>query len=176
MAKVLHQQFPGGSTSTSRSNTYGYYTWDSKAIAVDGVIGSYTSDRTLGEKASTTGNIYAIYDMSGGAIEYVMGNYNDSVGTSGFVTFPDNKYYNKYLITDINSCTISICGGHALNETHNWYKDDKVFFTSKYVFMERGGTWESQSNAGAFEFDTYSRGSGTGGAYTFRMVLISEIS
>ena len=176
MAKVLHQQFPGGSTSTSRSNTYGYYTWDSKAIAVDGVVGSYTSDRTLGEKASTTGNIYGIYDMSGGAIEYVMGNYNDSVGTSGFVTFPDNKYYNKYLITDINSCTISICGGHALNETHNWYKDDKVFFTSKYVFMERGGTWESQSNAGAFEFDTYSRGSGTGGAYTFRMVLISEIS
>ena len=45
----------------------------------------YTYDIDInGTGASTTGNIYGIYDMSGGSVEYVMGNYNDEVGSSGF--------------------------------------------------------------------------------------------
>ena len=37
---------------------------------------------TLGQTASTTGNIYGVYDMSGGAEEYVMGNMSSSNGTT----------------------------------------------------------------------------------------------
>ena len=37
-----------------------------------------------GVGASTTGTIYGVYDMSGGAWEYVMGNYNDIAASSGF--------------------------------------------------------------------------------------------
>ena len=37
---------------------------------------------TLGQTASTTGNIYGVYDMSGGAYEYVMGNISSSNGTT----------------------------------------------------------------------------------------------
>ena len=49
--------------------------------------------------SSTTGNVYGIYDMSGGTWEYVMGVYGTSsptTGSSGFDTFPDSKYYNLY--------------------------------------------------------------------------------
>ena len=37
---------------------------------------------TLGQKASTTGNIYGVYDMVGGASEYVMGNMSSANGTT----------------------------------------------------------------------------------------------
>ena len=45
---------------------------------------------------STTGNISGIFDMSGGALEYVMGNYNNTIGSSGFSTLPNAKYYDNY--------------------------------------------------------------------------------
>ena len=66
----------------------------------------------LGAGASTTGNIYGIYDMSGGAWEYLMGNYNNysgnnSLANSGYTgtngpsssarSWPDAKYYDLYI-------------------------------------------------------------------------------
>ena len=73
-----------------------------------------------GTGASTTGNIYGIYDVSGGAWEYVMGNYNNVVGSSGFSSplTLDSKYYNKYTNSDVNSaCNGHVCYSHALSET-----------------------------------------------------------
>ena len=80
---------------------------------------SYTT--TLGQSASTTGNVYGIYDMSGGANEYMMGNmvYSNGQPMSGYQTnnnynsaftgildggtsftgtyaFPSKRYYDKY--------------------------------------------------------------------------------
>ena len=81
---------------------------------------SYTT--TLGQSASTTGNVYGVYDMSGGAHEYMMGNMvwtngqqmsghstsnniNSAFtgilsdgGTSftGTYAFPSKRYYDKY--------------------------------------------------------------------------------
>ena len=59
--------------------------------------------KTKGVNASTTGNQYGIYDMSGGAWEYVMGVQKDASGnvqvaSSGFSTssLPDSKYYELY--------------------------------------------------------------------------------
>ena len=59
---------------------------------------SYTSsyveaksyDTSQGMNASTTGNIYGVYDMSGGAEEYVMGVYSRRIG-EGCLT--ENPYY-----------------------------------------------------------------------------------
>src|SRR5699024_5040735 len=43
----------------------------------------YTYDISInGTGASTTGTIYGVYDMSGGAWEYVMANYNDMAASS----------------------------------------------------------------------------------------------
>ena len=83
---------------------------------------SYNTE--LGQKASTTGNIYGVYDMSGGAHDYVMGNmvspdgktmmsgqaasgansgyagiiYDEGNYTkyTGDYTYPNSKYYDKY--------------------------------------------------------------------------------
>ena len=127
--------------------------------------GAYNT--TLGKDASTTGNIYGIYDMSGGAWEHVMGvladpNGNprsgyDSSQNSGFtgmlddgttytgVSFPDSKYYNLY--TDNSSYT-----GHALTETKNWYSDIAYFVSSSYPWFLRGSNWSYIKLAGVFSF------------------------
>ena len=81
---------------------------------------SYTT--TLGQSASTTGNVYGVYDMSGGSREYMMGNmvYSNGQQMSGYSTssnqnsaftgilydggasftgtyaFPSKRYYDKY--------------------------------------------------------------------------------
>ena len=125
-----------------------------------------TYNTTLGKNASTTGTIYGIYDMSGGAWEYVMGvlvdtngkprsGYNSS-SNSGFtgmlsdgttytgIAFPDSKYYNLY--------TSSSYTGHALTETKNWYRDSAGFVNSNCPWFVRGGGYNSNTSAGEFSF------------------------
>ena len=108
--------------------------------------GAYNT--TLGKDASTTGNIYGIYDMSGGAWEYVMGAYINTNGipgsSSGFSGLPDTKYYNNY--------TGSSYTGHALTETKNWYSDHADFVNSSGPWFVRGDTDYSSTNAGVFSF------------------------
>ena len=87
----------------------------------------YTYDIEInGTGASTTGNIYGVYDMSGGVLEYVMGNYNDMVGSSGFrepLTL-ESKYYDKYTNNNVSlACNGSECLSYGLSETVGWYND-----------------------------------------------------
>ena len=125
-----------------------------------------------GVGASTTGTIYGVYDMSGGAWEYVMGNYNDLVASSGFVTMPESKYYNKYTSDDIfTACNGSECLGHALSETAGWYNDARTMVSEEYPWLLRGGSHGTTAGAGVFYFYT---GGFTGNANfngSFRLVL-----
>ncbi len=107
-----------------------------------------------GTGASTTGNIYGIYDMSGGAWEYVMANYNDTIASSGFVTMPNAKYYNKYTVSDVNTaCNGSECLSHSLSETIGWYNDYRAMVSEEYPWLSRGGVYLSPDNgAGIFYF------------------------
>ncbi len=104
-----------------------------------------------GTGASTTGNIYGIYDTSGGAWEYVMANYNDTIASSGFVSMPNAKYYDKYTNTDINfACNDSSCLSHSLLETNNWYNDYTAIIYVLYPWMVRGAYYYNDSTAGIF--------------------------
>ena len=103
-----------------------------------------TYNTTLGKDASTTGTIYGIYDMSGGAWEYVMGVYNNAKSSSGFNSLPDEKYYNNY--------TGSSYTGHALTETKNWYSDYADFVFTSYPWFLRGGNYGDGASAGVFGF------------------------
>ena len=107
--------------------------------------GAYNT--TLGKDASTTGNIYGIYDMSGGAWEYVMGVYNKTISNSGFSSLPDTKYYNNY--------TGSSYTGHTLTETKNWYSDIANFVGMGSPWFERGGVYSIGTNAGVFNFSIH---------------------
>ena len=136
-------------TSTTQYNSYGYYTWDGYLLEYNTNIKSSTRDLT--KIASTTGNITGIYDMSGGAQEYVMGNYNDTIGSSDFSAMPDSKYYDKYTTTDkLTVCSGGICYGHALSETSHWYGDCAGFVSANVPWLSRGGYYYDGSNAGSF--------------------------
>ena len=101
-------------------------------------------DTAFGMRASTTGNIYGIYDMSGGAWDYVMGSYSKTIGSSGFTssTFPNDKYFNNY--------TTSSYQGHALTETNGWYNDNFGIVVSSSPWFSRGSQYSNSTSAGVF--------------------------
>ncbi len=115
---------------------------------------------TTGVNASTTGNIYGIYDMSGGAGEYVMGNYNDTISNAGFTSMPEAKYYDKYTGTDSESDLTKYHLGDATKETvktkssgeNAWYQDFSYSVYSSYPWVGRGGLYGDSTAAGVFYF------------------------
>ena len=129
---------------------------------------------------STTGNISGIFDMSGGAWEYVMGNYNNTIGSSGFSTLPNAKYYDNYPAsifagdynTNMTFCTLETCGGHALNETRAWYSDYANFVNSSSPWFRRGGYYVNSRYAGAFISDYYN--GNASGSYSWRGVFAAR--
>ena len=130
-------------TSTTNYNTYGFYTYDDYLLNYDtNTKGNKVKGKGTG--ASTTGTIYGIYDMSGGAYEYVMGVYNKTIDYSGFSSLPDPKYYNNY--------TTKSYTGHALTETENWYSDYAGFVGTSGPWFYRGGSSSNSANAGVFSF------------------------
>ena len=144
-----------------------------------------TYNTTNGMLASTTGNIYGIYDMSGGAYDYVMGNMVNSSNTfyssnAGFTSAPNSKYYDSY------TYSISITNhergklGDATKETlvafgstsGGWNNDYPYFVYSSSPWLIRGGQCNVSSNAGIFSLIN-----GTGSSnstYGSRSVLVSE--
>ena len=167
-------------TSTTNYNGYGFYTWDGYLLNYN--TNTKSSSRYLNRVASTTGNITGIYDMSGGAWEYVMGVFANSdgqlwsgkntvVSNSGFTgligssgtsytgtTFPDSKYYDVYkassgtTISALTACNGGVCYGHGLLETYEWYGDYANFVYANGPWFGRGGLSGGGSSAGAFYF------------------------
>ena len=127
----------------------------------------------LGVLASTTGNTYGVYDMSGGAWEYVMGAYaynGTDVSSDGhFVNTPQSPYVDLYvndvftaddLFDSNNQCTWETCGGQAMHETKNsqlvnsadqsWMNNDSRFANSGYPWFKRSGSAADGAYAGLF--------------------------
>ena len=117
----------------------------------------------IGVNASTTGNIYGIYDMSGGAWEYVMGNYNDTISSAGFSSMPEAKYYDKYTGMDLDSDFTKYYLGDATKEMlkvkspggNAWYGDYSYSANSSYSWVRHGGGCSSGTAAGVFSFYIY---------------------
>ena len=156
-----------------------------------------TSDLTLpyntstGYKASTTGNITGIYDMSGCAWEYVAGYMPSSSDASGF-TSDELNIYSKYLdLYSSNSINISWTNrflGDATGEMgpfydyenkdnkkryHNsWYDDHSSFLYSDMPWFARSGHYSVGAIAGQFYYHS-STGAADGGA-SFRIILAIE--
>ena len=161
---------PGGSTavnivytdqtSTDMYNTYGFYTYDGYLLDYDTNTKSATKD--MSKVASTTNNIYGVYDMSGGAYEYTMSNIVNTDGTtmrpmySGFTTtpYPDNKYYDKYSYSTSYASRKRSKLGDGIKEVYNgsngWYSDlSRLAYSSKPWFI-RGGRYNNGAMTGVF--------------------------
>ena len=156
-------------TEVGINNNSSYLTGYGAPAGSDENVTNGTYDTELGKDASTTKNIYGIYDMSGGADEYVMGVSADPNGkprsgydssyNSGFtgmlengttytgIAFPDSKYYNLY--------TGDSYQGHALTETAGWYSDYAYFVNSRSPWFIRGGDYSYGADAGVFYFNYY---------------------
>ena len=131
-------------TSNTKYNSYGFYTYDGYLLNYN--TNTKSSTKNMTKIASTTGNIYGIYDMSGGAFEYVMGNIVSNDGTtmmSGYSTsynsgytgiiydsgsyssytgtysYPENKYIDKYSFGTSYTQRIRSKLGDALKEVYN---------------------------------------------------------
>ena len=133
----------------------------------------YTYDVNInGTGASTTGTIYGIYDMSGGAWEYVMGNFNDTIAAGGFTSMPDLKYYDKYTSDNVSTaCNGNECISHGLSETSNWYSDYPSVIDSTRPWLLRSGSSYNDFEAGIFLFDTWTSGGIASNGNSFRLVM-----
>ncbi len=152
----------------------------------------YTYEKSpKGTGGSTTGTIYGIYDMSGGAWEYMMGNfmsngnrysgmnttfhsgYTGLLGEGGNLTgqsFLEDKYYDFYTSHDpLTACNGKLCTSHALNEIAGWYGDNFHMIFSSAPWFICGGVYNIGTIAGTFNVH-YNPGN-AGGNVSYRLVL-----
>ncbi len=152
----------------------------------------YTYEKSpSGTGASTTGTIYGIYDMSGGAWEYMMGDYApggekhsgmSTTAHSGYTgllqdgtkitgkNWLEDKYYDFYTSSDpLTACKGKACISQALNETAGWYGDYTYMVTAQYPWSARGGHYTYSSLAGVFYYSHDHGHSSSSGS--FRLVL-----
>ena len=131
------------------------------ASSASGITNAYNT--TKGQLASTTGNIYGVYDMSGGAWEYVMGNMSSATGSyiyyasSGGLNYTytgNEKYVNTYSYGTSNTNQTAYNRarlGDATSESKSWYSDSTSFVNSSSSWFGRGGNYSNAAGAGPFD-------------------------
>ena len=134
-------------------------------------------DGTYGKLASTTGNITGVYDMSGGANEYVMGNISSV--TTGYTFYPVSsgfasswyttstaKYVTTYAYDKINYYNQTAYNRGRLGDataevvfstggSGGWYSDYAHFPYSSAAWFIRGSNYNLGSGTGVFYFYYY---------------------
>ena len=135
--------------------------------------GSSAYNTEVGKNSSTTKNVYGIYDMSGGAFEYVAACYTGY--TNKLTANTDTAYISKYI--DVYNSYGSSKFGDAVFETsssssgsNSWFSDYSYFVNSSYPVFVRGGYYDHGSTAGLFSFN-YDGGDGYSGS-SFRPVCV----
>ena len=164
-----------------------------------GVDGTYTVNylNKNSVAASTTSNYSGVYDMSGGAWEYVMGYTTGAttVGGNSSITnlysnfFSDStylKYWDKYtstLNTNFNNKILGDATGEMgpfgsekdldsnIRYKSSWYKDYANFANSSVSWFARGGIWYYGTTSGIFAIG--SDIGGMDGVVSYRVVLAS---
>ena len=156
----------------------------------------YEYNTAGGVLASTTGNIYGIYDISGGAIEYVVGNLEGFIGSAGttgtFGTIYNGPLKNKYIDSYAYS-GISGAGGNQSNYNANmgikgdaivetsvastdgndaWHNSLSLFIHTDRAWFIRGGYYLNTTNSGQFLFYA---GASNGGINTLTGVRVCFI-
>ena len=167
------------------------------ACSINDISRSYNGSR--GVLASTTNNVYGVYDMNGGAYEYVMGSYTTNAHQSSIGQFANaarppyvdlyysgNGFPSTSPLTGNDYCTWSTCGGQALHETritqsvmgpfqawNQWDKGYSYFVYPPATWFLRGGYADDGSFAGIFTSNNID-GVRDFGSVGFRVTLIAN--
>ncbi len=146
-----------------------------------------TYETENGSKASTTGNIYGIYDLSGGAWERTaayLDNSDGNLANGSSIVSADLKYKDIHDIEDpdnqSNNYTLSINSkGDAIYETssdingaYSWFGDYSYMVNTTGPWFIRSGRYDDTSTSGIFNFNN-----NDGSAYQsigFRPVIVSD--
>ena len=150
-----------------------------------------------GQLASTTNNIYGVYDMAGGAWEYVMGSSSSNIFQSitniylsiavkpPYTDLYAYSPFNGDRFTNNNLCTWATCGGHALYETKNVQSipanGDRASWNSDYSEFVHAGTWFARGGHAAdnFRAGTFASSNDNGHVYNllgFRVALLPNMN
>lgn len=162
----------------------GYYDYKGYFIEKDGKV---TKEKNPSKVASTTGNIYGVYDVVGGAWEASLGNmlnssnqFNSSLAGNAWdgVSYLSNKYYNSYSYGENSSSEGAFNRarlGDATSEvilkdqdkSFVWYGGnlDFSFVNGSNSWFLRGGDYTGNLS-GSFTFDS------SDGSYALRNVAI----
>ncbi|MEG0073081.1 MAG: hypothetical protein RR922_01950 [Clostridia bacterium] len=164
---------PGGAVKlkpgqTKENSPYGYYTYDGKNVKQDtGEILDYAINKNSGYGASTTGNIYGAFDMSGGyetivaAICIEKDNPNKEQ-----LTYANSKYLEVYGVNEYKK-------GDATLEAKNFYGDMAYMIANDYRNMARGIKAFMGRPAGIFGYTrVYEWDSGIN---TSRPVIVADV-
>ncbi len=126
---------------------------------------SYTTNTSQ----STTGNITGVYDMSGGAYEFVMGNYKKTAGSSELaVSGVPAEHIDIYSGNSVAASHL----GDATGETAGWYSDYAGFVNSSTPWFQRSDMYRREDSAGVFYFSGY--GGSAFSTCSFRVVLSTK--
>ncbi len=140
--------------------------------------GTYTKryNTKIGYLASTTGNISGVYDMSGGAYEYMASYMRNHLGSSGFsdstISNYNFKYFDLYSASSaLTSYQYRILGdatgetgpftslkstgtnGDKVSNTSSWYAAYSGFVDSSHPWFIRGGGHETGTLSSQFYFN-----------------------
>ena len=178
VAYLTHSQYGRNGNEIDINNSSSYITGNgggsTNASDAAGITNAYDTEE--GQKASSTGNIYGIYDLSGGAYEYVAAfdkesssSYLTNTSYGGKMTAEakdeEGNYISTKYITAYTNGTSTYSGvkvyevgkiGDATKEVNvgagddNWFSDYGYFLNSSYPFFERGGNYDGGSSAGVF--------------------------
>lgn len=153
-------------------------------------ICGYTSQN--GVEASTTGNVYGIYDMSGGAGEclaaYINNDHRVLTDYGSSLVNGEPKTKDVYTIGSSDTHELNYIAnrgvyGDAIYETssnsvdyyNSWRQDLSKFLGQSGAFITRGGYYDNSTNAGIYAFHI-AAGHGVYGTdfalYGFRPVMI----
>ncbi len=119
-----------------------------------------TYDTIIGQKASTTGNVYGVYDMSGGVWEQVLGVMLDDEGNeqqanAGFASPLSHyfSYFNFYEYAAAQNGYNRRILGDATGETFDWYNGvSEMPYGNSNIWFMRGATYELSNEAAIFAF------------------------
>ena len=173
-----------------------------KPVTTDSSKKIYVWTQKSGTKASTTGTIYGVYDMSGGTWERTAGlvnNGNENLATYGqsLLNALNNGKSSKYVTAypfdssvDKNGANIDTAStanwksntkiyGDGIRETSiagtgktSWYTDYSLFPAVDWPFSVRGGPLWDGEGAGLFYFTRHDGASGF--SRGFRSVLVAQ--
>ena len=178
VAYLAHSQYGRNGFEVDINNSSYYITGNgsnstTSTTTVAGLANAYNTE--IGAHASTTGNIYGVYDMSGGAYEYVAAfnsveNSNKTDYGSSFATASASDEYATIYTNEESSGgghkaifgtgkvgdatkEVSLTGRDTSTSTtsrKNWFSDYSVLACSSYPFFGRGGNYSFGAGAGVF--------------------------